>query len=84
MEDRTSSDTTVDEHQKAVLKCGVKGYPKPKVIWRREDGSAINLGLFGGQKYSGNFSEKFSLKKQFHNLSFIKHSQKLKHLKEIN
>lgn len=54
MEERTSSDTTVDEHQKAVLKCSVKGYPRPKVVWRREDGQPINLGLFGGQKYSGN------------------------------
>nr|XP_027193796.1 protein amalgam-like [Dermatophagoides pteronyssinus] len=51
-EERTSSDTTVDEHQKAVLKCSAKGYPKPKISWRREDGQPINLGLFGGQKYS--------------------------------
>ncbi|KAH9517709.1 hypothetical protein DERF_008350 [Dermatophagoides farinae] len=51
-EDRTSSDTTVDEHQKAILKCSAKGYPKPKISWRRENGKPINLGLFGGQKYS--------------------------------
>ncbi|OTF74260.1 Immunoglobulin domain containing protein [Euroglyphus maynei] len=52
-EDRTSSDTTVDEHQKAILKCSAKGYPRPKISWRRENGQPINLGLFGGQKYSG-------------------------------
>ncbi|KAH9390931.1 hypothetical protein TYRP_006520 [Tyrophagus putrescentiae] len=51
IEDRTSSDTTVDEHQKAVLKCVAKGYPRPKISWRREDGQPINLGLaFGGKK----------------------------------
>lgn len=54
IEDRTSSDTTVDEHQKAILKCTAKGYPRPKISWRREDGQPINLGQFGGQKYSGN------------------------------
>ena len=57
-EERTSSYTTVDEHQKAVLKCSAKGYPKPKISWRREDGQPINLGLFGGQKYSGKFEKK--------------------------
>ena len=54
IEERTSSDTTVDEHHKAVLKCTAKGYPRPKISWRREDQQPINLGLFGGQKYSGN------------------------------
>lgn len=54
IEDRTSSDTTVDEHQKAVLKCVAKGYPRPKISWRREDGQPINLGLaFGGKKNTG-------------------------------
>ncbi|KAJ6224811.1 hypothetical protein RDWZM_003356 [Blomia tropicalis] len=52
IEDRTSSDTTVDEHHRAVLRCTAKGYPKPKISWRREDGQQINLGLFGGKKYS--------------------------------
>lgn len=54
IEERTSSDTTVDEHQKAVLKCVAKGYPRPKINWRREDGHPINLGLaFGGKKNTG-------------------------------
>ncbi|KPM04651.1 Immunoglobulin domain containing protein 3 [Sarcoptes scabiei] len=52
IEDRTSSDTIVDEHQKAILKCHAKGYPKPKITWRREFGEPINLGQFGGQKFS--------------------------------
>lgn len=49
----TSSDTVVDERQKLSLRCRASGYPAPTVTWRREDGKELNLGLYGGKKYSG-------------------------------
>lgn len=49
----TSSDTSVDERQKLSLRCRASGYPPPTVTWRREDSKDLNLGLYGGKKYSG-------------------------------
>ncbi|CAG2171247.1 unnamed protein product [Oppiella nova] len=48
----TSSDTSVDERQKLSLRCRANGYPAPTVTWRREDNKDLNLGLYGGKKYS--------------------------------
>jgi len=50
----TSSDTSVDERQKLSLRCRASGYPPPTITWRREDTKDLNLGLYGGKKYSGN------------------------------
>lgn len=52
-EELTSSDTTVDELQKVSLRCATNGYPSPSVSWRRENGKALNLGLYGGKKFAG-------------------------------
>jgi len=53
VESDTSSDTIVDERQKLSLRCRASGYPMPTVTWRREDSKEINLGLYGGKKFSG-------------------------------
>ncbi|GIX73258.1 lachesin-like protein [Caerostris extrusa] len=49
----TSSDTVIEERSKLSLRCEASGDPKPNVLWRREDNKEINLGIFGGRKYSG-------------------------------
>ena len=54
----TSSDTTVDELQKVSLRCATSGYPSPSVTWRRENGKALNLGLYGGKKHAGESSKR--------------------------
>ncbi len=53
VESETSSDTVIDERQKLSLRCKSDGYPSPVVTWRREDNKDLNLGLYGGKKYSG-------------------------------
>ncbi|CAL1263926.1 unnamed protein product [Larinioides sclopetarius] len=52
VEEDTSTDITVDERSKVSMRCKAAGYPKPRVIWRREDGKEINLGPMGAQKSS--------------------------------
>ncbi|XP_054714188.1 lachesin-like [Uloborus diversus] len=52
LESGTSSDTVVEERSKVSLRCESSGYPQPAVTWRREDGKDINLGSYGGKKYS--------------------------------
>lgn len=54
-EELTSSDTTVDELSKVSLRCATNGYPTPSVTWRRQDGKPLNLGQYGGQKFTGKF-----------------------------
>ena len=49
----TSSDTSVSEHHKLSLRCKANGYPPPTISWRREDSRDVNLGLYGGKKYTG-------------------------------
>lgn len=53
LEGDTSSDTVVEERSKVSLRCEASGYPIPTITWRREDGKDINLGSYGGRKYSG-------------------------------
>ncbi|GIY99233.1 lachesin [Caerostris extrusa] len=48
----TSSDTVIEERSKISLRCEASGYPEPNVSWRREDNKEINLGTFGGRKYT--------------------------------
>lgn len=52
VDEDTSSDTTVDENSKISLRCRADGYPKPTIMWRREDGREINLDRFGGRRNS--------------------------------
>ncbi|RWS12630.1 lachesin-like protein [Dinothrombium tinctorium] len=40
----TSADVTTKENSNATLRCRAKGYPKPKITWRREDGKPIEYG----------------------------------------
>ena len=44
----------MEERSKVSLRCEASGYPPPTITWRREDGKDINLGSYGGRKYSGN------------------------------
>ncbi|CAL8085091.1 unnamed protein product [Orchesella dallaii] len=39
----TSNDVVVAENQPATLKCKAKGYPPPKVSWKREDGAPLPI-----------------------------------------
>ena len=41
--EETSGDMMVPEGGSAKLVCKAKGHPKPKIVWRREDGSEIIL-----------------------------------------
>ncbi|XP_015920396.1 lachesin-like isoform X2 [Parasteatoda tepidariorum] len=52
IETGTSSDTVTEERSKVSLRCEASGYPEPIITWRREDGKDINLGSYGGRKYS--------------------------------
>ena len=50
MDGRSSNDLVVREKEKVNLTCEARGYPEPKIIWRREDGKAI---MASGQKGKG-------------------------------
>lgn len=50
----TSSDISVDERHRLSIRCHANGHPIPTIVWRREDNKDINLGLYGGKRYSGN------------------------------
>lgn len=39
--EETSGDLMVPEGGSAKLVCKARGHPKPKVVWRREDGADI-------------------------------------------
>ncbi|ODM98518.1 Lachesin [Orchesella cincta] len=39
----TSNDVVVAENQPATLKCKAKGYPPPKVRWKRQDGAPLPI-----------------------------------------
>ena len=40
----TSSDVMVRENANVTLRCRARGYPKPKINWRRENGKPIEFG----------------------------------------
>ncbi|XP_064474483.1 lachesin-like isoform X2 [Ornithodoros turicata] len=62
----TSSDTTVDEGSKVSLQCRADGYPKPTIMWRREDGREINL-----ERYSGRRNSVMTVEDEFLNISQV-------------
>lgn len=41
MYEETSGDMMVPEGGSAKLVCRARGYPQPKIVWRREDGQEI-------------------------------------------
>lgn len=42
-EESTTSSVAVREHQNITLTCKAKGFPTPKITWRREDSQAISI-----------------------------------------
>ncbi|CAH0562373.1 unnamed protein product [Brassicogethes aeneus] len=50
--DETSGDMMVPEGGSAKLVCKARGHPKPRIVWRREDGGAI-LSRGGGASVRG-------------------------------
>ncbi|CAL7948247.1 unnamed protein product [Xylocopa violacea] len=56
--EETSNDLMVPEGGSAKLVCKARGYPKPDIVWKREDGADIisRAGLSGG-KTKLNYSE---------------------------
>lgn len=53
--EETSGDVMVPEGGTVRLSCRARGIPKPRVTWRREDGSAIVLRDPNGSKNKGIF-----------------------------
>lgn len=49
----TSGDVMVPEGGNVKLICKAKGYPKPNVLWRREDGRDIVIKDTGSTKTRG-------------------------------
>ncbi len=45
----TSNDTIVAEGASVRLHCEARGFPEPRVTWRREDGAHINLKFESGK-----------------------------------
>lgn len=52
--EETSNDMMVPEGGSAKLVCKARGYPKPDIVWKREDGTEIisRTGLSGGKTKS--------------------------------
>lgn len=52
--EETSNDMMVPEGGAAKLVCKARGYPKPDIVWKREDGTEIisRAGLSGGKTKS--------------------------------
>lgn len=42
-EESTQSSVAVREHQNITLTCKANGFPAPKIMWRREDGTGISI-----------------------------------------
>lgn len=52
--EETSNDLMVPEGGSAKLVCKARGYPKPEIVWKREDGAEIisRAGSSGGKTKS--------------------------------
>mgnify|MGYP005984876417 CR=1 FL=1 len=48
--EETSGDMMVPEGGSAKLICKARGYPKPRIVWRREDGATIVARGTGGSR----------------------------------
>lgn len=53
--EETSGDMMVPEGSSAKLICKARGYPKPKITWRREDGREIISRNGSHQKSKGQY-----------------------------
>lgn len=62
----TSSDVVVSEGSNVTLRCKARGYPQPKIFWKREDKEDIPLTSLSGKKVSGKC---YDLKKNANDLS---------------
>ena len=60
IDSRSTNDLVVREKEKVNLTCEARGYPEPKIIWRREDGKAI---MASGQKGKGRKAISFNFAK---------------------
>uniref|UniRef100_T1IV88 Ig-like domain-containing protein n=1 Tax=Strigamia maritima TaxID=126957 RepID=T1IV88_STRMM len=59
--DETSQDVSVTEGESVSLTCKAVGYPKPTIVWRREDGQLIVLRLENKKKKKVEFVNTESL-----------------------
>lgn len=60
--EETTNDLMVPEGGAAKLVCKARGYPKPEITWKREDGTEIisRTGLSGGKTKREDFKFYFS------------------------
>lgn len=70
--EETSGDMMVPEGGSAKLVCKARGFPKPKVVWRREDGGDIVVRSPGKTKSTSTVEHGTNkLRISFQNLSLI-------------
>jgi neurotrimin len=53
--EETSGDIMVPEGGSAKLVCKAKGFPRPKIVWKREDGGEIILRGLQSAKSRGKY-----------------------------
>lgn len=58
IDEETSGDVLVRDGEDVSLVCTARGYPEPKIVWRREDNEKIMLRLGRGNKSKGECVEK--------------------------
>lgn len=65
--EETTNDLMVPEGGAAKLVCKARGYPKPDIMWRREDGTEIisRTGLSGGKTKRKDFKFYFAARVGF-------------------
>lgn len=54
-DETSSSDVTVKEGEDALLYCSANGHPKPRITWRREDGSYVTVTTKDGTSKKSKF-----------------------------
>jgi len=59
--EETSNDMMVPEGGAAKLVCKARGYPKPDIVWKREDGAEIISRAGPGKTKSKDFKFYFAL-----------------------